>query len=151
MGIIFQLINYNHHLDESSLAQQSLVTAFSEYGYIVSTEVKGSDDEYDIYISKSSDTNDGVKLILASESDIAKNDISYYESANKCFNVNGDVAAIIVTGEVTRKTGIIDMNFYFSPMVYVHLFNTAEIHMLTSYLIRRYGGTSKIIYEIGEL
>lgn len=151
MAIVFQIINYNSKCDESVAVQQSLVTAFSEYGYIVTAPPEQYDEESDIYISTNEITDNDVKLILASENDITRNEMSYYETANKYFNMNGDIAAIIITGEITQKTAIVDMNYYFSPMVYVHLFSRSDIHMLTSYLVRRYGGVTKIFYEMGEL
>lgn len=151
MAIVFQLINYNNNCDESNIVKKSLATAFGEYGYIVTMGPKESDKESDIYISTNAVSNDDVKIILTNEYDITRNDMSYYQTANEYFNIKGDIAAIIITGEITQRTAIMDMNFYFSPMVYVHLFNMIDIHMLTSYLVRRYGGSSKVFYEIGEL
>ncbi len=151
MGIVFELINYNCHYDDVISVQQSLVSAFREYGYIVTTDAKEMKDEFDICVANGFATADSVKLILASESDITGNDMNYYESANNYFNINGDIAGIIITRGITKKTGLNDMNYYFSPMVYVHLFGTVNIHKFTSYLIRRYSGSSKIFYEIGDL
>lgn len=151
MGIVFHLINYNCYCDESIAVQQNLVTAFREYGYSVTTEAQDAGNKYDIYVVNSSVDGDSVKIILASESDITENNMNYYESANNYFNVNGDIAGIVITGEKTKKTGINDMNYYFSPMVYVHSFNAVSIHKFASYLVRRYSCLPKIFYEVGDL